>query len=170
MPDENAIDLLQITEHCGCGAKLSATGLGNLPWGMARRPDPDPVIGPETLDDGAVYRLRDDCFVVRTAEFFPPVASDPNVFGRIAACNALRDVCAMGGRPLCALALLCYPARRLGLEIARRILAGAAEKLDEAGASPVGGHTLAAHLRCSQQCEAHERGWRITLPRPGGQR
>lgn len=142
MSDESTLDLLQLTEHCGCGAKLGAADLRELLSGVLRPCDPALVVGPGTFDDAAVYRLRDDCLLVQSVDFFPPVASEPKVFGRIAAANALSDIYAMGGRPLTALALMCFPSERLPLKVARDIIAGATEKLGECGVSVVGGHTL----------------------------
>ena len=142
MSDENTPDLLQLTEHCGCGAKLAATDLRDILAGVVQPSDPALLIGSDTFDDAAIYRVRDDCLLVQSADFFPPVASDPHAFGQIAACNALSDIYAMGGRPITALALLCFPAKRLPLKAATDIIAGAARKLAECGASLVGGHTL----------------------------
>jgi len=142
MGTETSIDLLQLTEHCGCGAKLPAADLQNLLSGLPHPRDSALLIGPHTFDDGAVYRLSDDCLIVQTTDFFPPVASEARTFGCIAAANALSDIYAMGGRPLTAMALLCFPARQLPLSLAGDILTGALEKLDEAGVSLVGGHTL----------------------------
>ena len=138
----SSIDLLQLTEHCGCGAKLSATDLRDLLSALPQSHDPALLIGPDTFDDAAVYRLRDDCLVVQTVDFFPPMASDPHTFGRIAAANALSDVYAMGGRPLTALALMCLPSGQVPLGLARQVIEGAVEKLAEAHVSLVGGHTL----------------------------
>jgi len=142
MTGEAVLDLLELTDRCGCGAKMPAARLRDLLGGVLGPPSPDLLVGPDTFDDAAVYRLRDDCLAVLTADFFPPVASDPFLYGRIAAANALSDVYAMGGRPVAALALLCFPSRRLPLEVGRRILAGAADALAEAGACLAGGHTL----------------------------
>ena len=142
MAREGHIDLLQLAEHCGCGAKYPAADLRDLLSGLPLATDPRLLVGPETFDDGAVYRLRDDCLIVQTADFFPPVASRPEVYGRIAAANALSDIYAMGGRPVTAMALLCLPASGFPLSTGRAILAGAVEKITEAGAVLVGGHTL----------------------------
>ena len=142
MAGECHLDLLQLAEHCGCGAKYPAADLRELLSGVPCPHDPCLLIGPETFDDGAVYRLPNDCLIVQTLDFFPPVASRPEVYGRIAAANALSDVYAMGGRPVTAMALLCLPSRQVPLSAARGILTGALEKLTEAGAVLVGGHTL----------------------------
>jgi selenide,water dikinase len=143
MANEEPIDLLQLVEHCGCGAKCPAADLHALLSEIRRADDPRVVVGLDTFDDGAVYRLKDDCLIVQTVDFFPPVASRPDVYGRIAAANALSDIYAMGGRPVTAMSMLCLPAAgKIPLSAVRDILNGAVEKITEAGAVLVGGHTL----------------------------
>ncbi|GAB4255738.1 MAG: selenide, water dikinase SelD [Deferrisomatales bacterium] len=100
------------------------------------------LVGLHTGDDAGVYRLADDLALVQTVDFITPVVDDPRAFGRIAAANSLSDVYAMGGRPLTALNVLCYPVCDVPGEAVREILAGAAEAVAEAGASLVGGHTV----------------------------
>lgn len=100
------------------------------------------LVGLETADDAGVVRLADDLAVVTTADFITPPFDDPRAFGAIAAANALSDVWAMGGEPVAAINLLALP-REVPREVAREILAGAAEKVREAGAATVGGHTVA---------------------------
>lgn len=95
-----------------------------------------------TLDDAGVFAWGRGEALVQTVDFFTPVVDDPYDFGQIAAANALSDVYAMGGRPLTALALLCFPDDRLGPEVLREILHGGQDKMKEAGASIVGGHTV----------------------------
>ena len=104
--------------------------------------DPALLVGADTLDDAAVYRLNDEVALVQTVDFFTPVVDDPYDFGRIAAANALSDVYAMGGRPLTALNIVCFPIGTLPLEYLGRILAGGAETARLAGATIVGGHTI----------------------------
>ena len=99
------------------------------------------MVGFDASDDAAVYRINDDTAMIQTADFFPPVVDDPRSFGRIAAANALSDVYAMGGTPLLAINLLCFPTC-LNLEIVREILAGGADKVVEAGAVIAGGHSI----------------------------
>lgn len=100
--------------------------------------------GPETLDDAGVIRVGDQA-LVQTLDFFPPIVDDPISFGRIAAANALSDVYAMGGRPLSALNIVGFPSKKLDLEILGDILAGGAEKIGEAGAALLGGHSVEDH-------------------------
>lgn len=104
--------------------------------------DPALLVGADTLDDAAIYRLNDEVALVQTVDFFTPVVDDPYDFGRIAAANALSDVYAMGGRPLTALNIVCFPIGTLPLEYLGRILAGGAETARLAGATIVGGHTI----------------------------
>jgi selenide, water dikinase len=104
--------------------------------------DPNLLVGTSTADDAGVYRLSADLALVQTLDFFTPVLDDPYDFGRVAAANALSDVYAMGSRPLTALNVLCYPAGVLEPEVVAAILRGGADKVTEAGAVIVGGHTV----------------------------
>lgn len=99
-------------------------------------------MGTETGDDAAVFRLDRDRGIVGTLDFFTPVVDDPYDFGRIAAANALSDVYAMGGRPLFALNIVCFPMKTLGPEVLGRVLAGGSAVAEEAGVPIVGGHTV----------------------------
>lgn len=98
--------------------------------------------GPETLDDAGVIRTSDDQALVQTLDFFPPIVDDPFDFGRIAAANALSDVYAMGAEPFCALNIVGFPRKKLPMEVLGEILRGGAEKLAEAGAALLGGHSV----------------------------
>ena len=102
--------------------------------------DPNVLIGPETGDDAAVYRLSDELGLVLTVDYFTPIVDDPYAFGQIAAANALSDVYAMGGRPIAMLSIVGFPRDRLPLGLLGEILNGGAEKGREAGVSVVGGH------------------------------
>lgn len=99
------------------------------------------MLGFETSDDAAVYRMSDDMAVLLTVDFFTPIVDDPYDFGRITAANALSDVYAMGGRPLTAMNLLAFPCS-LGPDIVGEVVRGGAEKVTESGAVTVGGHTI----------------------------
>jgi selenide, water dikinase len=109
---------------------------------LPRVDDPALLVGVDTLDDAAVYRLTDDIALVQTVDFFTPVVDDPYDFGRIAAANAFSDIYAMGGRPLTALNIVCFPSGVLPLDYLGRILQGGAETARLAGATIVGGHTI----------------------------
>ena len=103
--------------------------------------DPNLLVGVDTADDAAVYRLNDETALVQTVDFFPPVVDDPFSFGAIAAANAFSDVYAMGGRPLLALNIVGFPVD-LPKEILGRVLQGGAMKAEEAGVLVIGGHTV----------------------------
>jgi selenide,water dikinase len=103
---------------------------------------PDLLVGMETADDAGVYRLTPEIALIQTVDFFTPVVNDPYTFGQIAAANALSDVYAMGGRPLTALNIVCYPTKTVPKEVLQAILAGGLNKIHEAGALLVGGHSV----------------------------
>jgi len=100
------------------------------------------LVGINTCDDAGVYLLNETTALIQTVDFFTPVVDDPYDFGRIAAANALSDVYAMGGRPLTAMNIICYPTRDGDLDTLARILQGGVEKVKEAGALLVGGHSV----------------------------
>jgi selenide,water dikinase len=99
-------------------------------------------VGRETSDDAGVIRVREDLALVQTLDFLTPIVDDPRSFGRIAATNALSDVYAMGGVPLTAMNIVCFPRKALPLEVLGEILRGGMEKVHEAGALLVGGHSV----------------------------
>jgi selenide,water dikinase len=104
--------------------------------------DPNVLVGTETRDDAAVYRLTDGLALVLTVDFFTPIVDDPFAFGQIAAANSLSDVYAMGGRPIAMLSIAGFPRDKLPMTVLAEILRGGAEKAQEAGVSVVGGHTI----------------------------
>ncbi len=106
--------------------------------------DPNLLVGFESSDDAAVYRIDDNTALIQTVDLFPPMVDDPYHFGQIAAANALSDVYAMGGTPKLAMNILCYP-EDLPNEIVRDIMLGGYEKVMEAGAVIAGGHSLKDH-------------------------
>ena len=109
---------------------------------LARQTDPRLLVGHETFDDAGVFRISDELALVQTVDFFAPVVDDPYTFGQVAAANALSDVYAMGGEPLTALSIVGFPRDRLPLAVLTEILRGGQEKVHEAGALLVGGHTV----------------------------
>lgn len=100
------------------------------------------LVGNETSDDAGVYKLTDDLAIIQTLDFFTPIVDDPYIFGQIAAANALSDVYAMGGKPITAMNIVGFPIKKLGPDILVEILKGAADKVKEAGALTVGGHSI----------------------------
>ncbi len=108
---------------------------------LPQRHDPNLLVGFDTADDAAVYRLSDQIAIVQTVDFFTPIVDDPALFGQIAAANSLSDVYAMGGRPLTALSIVAFPASQPA-ELLEQILRGGLEKMTEANCSVVGGHSI----------------------------
>ena len=108
---------------------------------LARQHDPNVLVGFDKADDAGVYKISADIALVQTVDFFTPVVDDPYTFGQIAAVNALSDVYAMGGRPLSALAMVCFPEKE-DPDILERILAGGLSKMVEAGCTVIGGHSV----------------------------
>ena len=104
--------------------------------------DPNLLVGMEGSDDGSVYKLTDDIALIQTVDFFTPIVDDPYMFGQIAAANSLSDVYAMGGTPKTVLNIVAYPIEQLGPEVLAEILKGSADKVKEAGALVVGGHSI----------------------------
>ncbi len=104
--------------------------------------DPNLLVGRETSDDAGVYKIRDDLALIQTLDFFTPIVNDPYRFGQIAAVNALSDVYAMGGRPLTAMNIVGFPKKTMDKGILKEILRGGLEKIHEAGALLVGGHSI----------------------------
>jgi selenide,water dikinase len=137
-----AVPLTSLAHGAGCGCKLPVDALLPLVRDLPRSDDPALLVGLETADDAAVYRLSDDVALVQTVDFFTPVVDDPYDFGRIAAANALSDVYAMGGRPVTALNLVAFPLERLGGEVLRGILRGGHDVVTASGAGVVGGHSI----------------------------
>ena len=108
---------------------------------LARQHDPNVLVGFDKADDAGVYQLTPELALVQTVDFFTPIVDDPYVFGQIAATNALSDVYAMGGRPLSALTMVCFPDKG-DIAILEQILAGGLSKMVEAGCTIVGGHSI----------------------------
>lgn len=127
----------------GCTAKLGAGVLQRVLDRLPKGPeDPNLLIGFDSKDDAAVYRLTDDLAIVQTLDFFPPMVEDPYTFGKIAAANALSDIYAMGGTVKTALNIVCFP-EKMDLNILGEIMRGGAEKVLEAGGILAGGHSIA---------------------------
>jgi selenide,water dikinase len=140
---DGKVRLTSLAHGGGCGCKLSPAVLhdilAKMPMGSAF---PSLLVGTETSDDAAVYRINDSQALVATTDFFMPVVDDPVDFGRIAATNALSDVYAMGGRPVLALAIVGMPVDKLPVDIVQDILAGGASVCGAAGIPVAGGHSI----------------------------
>jgi selenide, water dikinase len=110
--------------------------------GLPTKTDPRLIVGHETFDDAGVFLISDDVALVQTVDFFAPIVDDPYVFGQVAAANALSDVYAMGGQPLTAMNIVAFPVDQLPMEVLHEILRGGLDKVHEAGAHVVGGHSI----------------------------
>ena len=143
----NAPERIRLTEFShggGCGCKIAPAVLSEI---LANSPikgvlSKDLLVGTETADDAAVYRLNDTQALVATTDFFTPIVDDPHDFGRIAATNAISDVYAMGGRPIMALALVGMPLEKLPVSVIRKVLEGGESVCAQAGIPVAGGHSI----------------------------
>ena len=135
--------LTSLSHGGGCGCKIAPGVLSDILKGVGAMPIPkELLVGIETSDDAAVYRLNDEQALIATTDFFMPIVDDPFDFGRIAATNAISDVYAMGGKPILALALVGMPISVLPLETIAKILEGGASVCRAAGIPIAGGHTI----------------------------
>jgi len=121
---------------------LSPGDLDQLLCGLDLPTDANLIAGAATGEDAGVYRLNDDTALIQTVDFFTPIVDDPYQFGQVAAANALSDVYAMGGKPLLAMNLVAFPIKELGRSVLQEILRGGLDKIKEAGALLVGGHSI----------------------------
>jgi len=138
----HSFDLLTTVEQGGCSAKLPAQLLNKI---LSNLTFPEPenlLVGLKTKDDAAVWKINRDTAIIQTTDFFPPLCSDPFEFGQIAAANALSDVFAMGGTPIIALNLVMFPSSKIDISVLKEILKGGADKVNEAGVTLAGGHSL----------------------------
>ncbi len=141
---DNGLTDIRLTEWTSCGgcaAKWGASLLSDLVNGLPAGFDPSLLVGLAPFDDAAVYRINDDVALVSTTDFFPPLVDDPSDFGAIAAANACSDVFAMGGRVVLAVNVAAFP-EHLPKDVITRILAAAAEVVNDAGGTIAGGHTI----------------------------
>jgi selenide,water dikinase len=120
-------------------------GPGDLAEALAGLPlqsDPNLLAGMERAEDAGVYKLTDELAIIQTLDFFTPIVDDPYQFGQIAVANALSDVYAMGGKPLTALNIVCFPQKSMAISILKDILRGGLDKMHEAGVILIGGHSV----------------------------
>lgn len=137
------VKLTRFTSGLGCACKLRPQALEKVLASLPPLADhPNVLVGTDTVDDAAVYRLTDDTAVVQTVDFFTPVVDDPFSFGAIAAANSLSDIYAMGAKPLFALSVVGFPSNRLPLSVLVEILRGGREVAEQAGVPILGGHTV----------------------------
>jgi selenide, water dikinase len=138
---EQVVRLTQQVKAGGCASKLPPGSLRAVLSKLPVQEDPNLLVGFETSDDAGVYQIAQNLALVQTVDFFTPLVDDPFTFGQIAATNALSDVYAMGGRPVSALSLVCFPATG-DLAILEQIMRGGLAKMSEAGCTVVGGHSV----------------------------
>ncbi|WP_028547937.1 selenide, water dikinase SelD [Paenibacillus sp. UNC451MF] len=137
------IKLTSLSSKGGCGCKIGPADLQQVIKTLPQADhNPNLLVGLDTSDDAGVYKLNDDLALVQTVDFFTPIVDDPYSFGQIAAANALSDVYAMGGKPLTVLNIVAFPIKKLDKQVLAEILRGAADKVKEAGATLVGGHSI----------------------------
>jgi len=137
------IRLTEFSHGGGCGCKIAPAVLSEILASTPIRGLPkDLLVGTETADDAAIYRLNDEQALVATTDFFTPIVDDPYDFGRIAATNAISDVYAMGGRPIFALAIVGMPLEKLPVAVIQRILEGGESVCAQAGIPIAGGHSI----------------------------
>lgn len=125
----------------GCTAKLGAGALSNVLSKLPKKEDSNLLVGFDSNDDGAVYKINDEQAIVTTLDFFPPMVEDPYTFGQVAATNAVSDIYAMGGKVLSALNIVCFP-ESMDMNILGKILQGGNDKVLEAGGCLAGGHSI----------------------------
>ena len=136
------IHLTHFTHGLGCACKIRPQYLEKVLQDMPKVMDPKVLVGTNTSDDAAVYKISEETAIVQTVDFFTPIVDDPYAFGALAAANALSDIYAMGARPLFALNIVGFPSNRLPIQVLKDILKGASDKATEAGIPILGGHTV----------------------------
>src|SRR5258706_7437228 len=141
-PNDLKLRLTSFSHGGGCGCKIAPGVLSEILRNAGGVLPKELLVGIETADDAAVYRLNDQQALIATTDFFMPIVDDPYDFGLIAATNAISDVYAMGGRPIMALALVAMPIDKLPIDVIRRIIEGGEAAATEAGIPIAGGHTI----------------------------
>lgn len=141
LPGDGKIHLTALCATGGCGAKIAPDKLGGLVKNLPVVKDDNLLVGFDYSDDAGVYKLSDEFAIIQTLDFFPPIADDPYVYGKIAAANALSDIYAMGGKVKTAMNIVAFP-EFLDYSILGEILRGGAEKVAEAGGVLCGGHSI----------------------------
>ena len=142
MKNVDEIKLTHFTHHGGCAVKIGPGTLTHVLSQLKKPNDPRLLVGTETSDDAGVYQINETTALIQTLDFFTPIVDNPYMFGQIAATNSLSDVYAMGGKPLTAMNIVAFPIGSLPVEVLAEILKGGQDKVIEAGALIVGGHTI----------------------------
>lgn len=136
------VELTDFTRFSGCGAKLGPQFLDKVLCGLSQPQYPNIIADFKTCDDAGIYQINESTALVQTLDFFPPIVDDPYLFGQIAAANSLSDVYAMGGRPVTAMSIVCFPKETIHMSHLRAIMDGGMSKLIEAETALVGGHSI----------------------------
>jgi len=136
------IELTKFIENAGCASKINQNDLKIVLAGLPKTEDPRVLVSSDTCDDAGVFRISDDLALVQSVDVFTPSVDDPYTFGQIAAANSVSDIYAMGGLPLSALSIIGFPIETMSHRIMNQILRGGIDKMEEAGVSIVGGHSI----------------------------
>jgi len=142
MEHVDEIKLTHFTKKGGCAVKIGPGTLAHVLRRLKKPNDPHLLVGIESADDAGVYQINETTALIQTLDFFTPIVDNPYMFGQIAAANSLSDVYAMGGKPLTAMNIVAFPIGCLSAEVLGDILKGGQDKVMEAGAIIVGGHTI----------------------------
>ncbi len=165
------IKLTQYSRFSGCGAKLGPALLDRALCNMSQPSWPNVISDFHGSEDAGVYKLNEEMALVQTIDFFPPISDDPYLFGKIAAANALSDVYAMGGKPVSAVSVVCFPEEDLEISLLREIMQGGLDMLREAETALLGGHSVSdRELKfgfCVNGIIHPSRAVRNNTPRPG---
>lgn len=140
---EDPIHLTEYSHGAGCGCKISPEVLATIL--ASQQPsfvDPNLLVGNQSCDDAAVYKLNEEVGIISTTDFFMPIVDDPFTFGRIAATNAISDIYAMGGKPIMAIAILGWPINKLSADVAQQVVDGGRQACADAGICLAGGHSI----------------------------
>lgn len=140
--NDKTVELTEFTQFSGCGAKLGPQFLDKVLCGLSQPQYPNILADFKTSDDAGIYKVNESTALVQTLDFFPPIVDDPYLFGQIAAANSLSDVYAMGGKPITAMSIVCFPKDVIDMSHLRAIMDGGMSKLIEAGTALVGGHSI----------------------------
>ncbi len=136
------IELTKYVENAGCASKINQNDLKIVLAGLPKTNDPRVLVSADTCDDAGVYKISDDLALVQSVDVFTPSVDDPYTFGQIAAANSVSDIYAMGGTPLTALSIIGFPIETMSHRVMNQILRGGVDKMEEAGISIVGGHSI----------------------------
>ncbi len=136
------VELTKFVENAGCASKINQNDLKIVLAGLPKTKDPRVLVSADTCDDAGVFKVSDDLALVQSVDIFTPSVDDPYTFGQIAAANSVSDIYAMGGLPLTALSIIGFPIETMSHRIMNQILRGGVDKMEEAGVSIVGGHSI----------------------------